>query len=382
LALLWLYFIKLFDLLILADGQLSSQEHEKFTEIFKSKESDRHKQLKNKIGKLLHKVAGVDKASIAIDNKFIIRGNEKRRPDVYCEYYDKELVFEIQLSDLSLGYILSRYEFYRKHGIYLIWILDNFDIHNQGTLERDIKYLTKYENFFKLDENAETLRFECEYKFLFLTAYNKLLTKWLKKSVSLSQINFDNEIHQIYYYNFGDNKANMEIEQRKRIVRQRLSDAKTKANNIIEAIRELRQRKSQNFSSVLMQIFELDEYELQELNSTLGFINKLKTKKLPIIHWLSTATQDDVAFIEFILNCDKIELDVNETDKDGKTAFQAVYENKDIYNYIPIISLFKRGYKLTENDKAFFSTLENIERDRKNDIIIYNFCNNLSNRTW
>lgn len=113
------------DYCILSDGQLSPEEHEKFTEILKSKESDRHKELKNKIGLLLQEVEGINKNSIAIDNRFIIRGIEKRRPDVYCKYQGKELVFEIQLSDLSLGYILSRYEFYKKHGMYLIWILDN-----------------------------------------------------------------------------------------------------------------------------------------------------------------------------------------------------------------------------------------------------------------
>ena len=69
--------------------------------------------------------------TVIIDNKFIIKENGKRKPDVYCKFQDKELVFEIQLSDLSLNYILNRYEFYRRNGIYLIWILDKFDIHNQ-----------------------------------------------------------------------------------------------------------------------------------------------------------------------------------------------------------------------------------------------------------
>lgn len=201
---------------ILADGKLSPHDHEKITAILKAKESDRHKELKNKIGELLKNVSGVDVSTIQIDNKFIIKGNEKRKPDVYCKFHDKELVFEIQLSDLSLGYILSRYDFYKKHGMYLIWILDNFDIHNQGTLERDIKYLTKYENFFKLDEKSETLKLECEYKFPFLTDDNKLLTKWLKKSVALNELKFDSEVHQAFYYNFGDNKTKTETFQKQK----------------------------------------------------------------------------------------------------------------------------------------------------------------------
>lgn len=86
---------------ILTDKKISQQEQDKIIEILRCKESDRHKHLKNKIGSLLHKVDGVDKSSITIDDKCIIRGTEKRRPDVYCKYHDKELVFEIQLSDLS-----------------------------------------------------------------------------------------------------------------------------------------------------------------------------------------------------------------------------------------------------------------------------------------
>jgi competence CoiA-like predicted nuclease len=199
---------------ILADGRLTPLEHERFTKILKSKESDRHKELKNKIGVQLKSVKGVDLNSIAIDNKFIIKPNGKRRPDVYCKFQNREIVFEIQLSDLSLGYILSRYEFYKEHGIYLIWILDNFDIHNQGTLERDIKYLTKYHNFFKLDEQSETIKLECEYKYPFLTDDNRLLYKWLKKSISLQELKYDNKEFQGYYYNFGDNKTKKETHQR------------------------------------------------------------------------------------------------------------------------------------------------------------------------
>jgi len=378
---------------VLADGNLSPKELDKFTNILKSKESDRHKQLKNKIGELLLEVDGVDKLSIAIDSRFIIRDGEKRRPDVYCRYHEKELVFEIQLSDLSLGYILSRHDFYRKNGMYLIWILDNFDIHNQNTLERDIKYLTKYENFFKLNESAQTFNLDCEYKFPFLTPDNKLLTKWLKKSVSLSQVKFDSESYQIYYYNFGDNKSKTEAYQRtiakdlvendrKKADEQRFSNATLKTNNIIKEIKELRKVKSQDFNSVSIQISKLDEYELQVFNSTLGFADKLKSNISPIFKWLKTAKKDDAAFIRFILRCDVIEFDINDTDKDGKTAFQAAHENKDIYKYIPIKLLFQRGYRLTESDEIFFSEFQGHDSKDKNDkITIYKLYNKLTDKT-
>lgn len=376
---------------ILADGNLSPREHEGFTSILKSKESDRHRELKNKIGLLLSKVDGVDINSIAIDNKFIIRDEEKRRPDVYCKYRDKELVFEIQLSDLSLGYILSRYEFYKKHKIFLIWILDTFDIHNQGTLERDIKYLTEYQNFFKLDENAATFKLACKYKFPFLTDDNTLLTKWLDKSVSLNEIRFDYESCQIYYYSFGDNKKKAEIKQGERIKKileeenkkneeLKLKNANTKINHIIAEIKGLRQRQSQNFEFVLCEINELTEYELQLLNSTLGFKNKDKFTNPPLFQWIKKASQDDVAFLEFILTCHRIEIDVNERNLDNRTAFQEVYNNKNILKCTPVKSLLKRGYRITEDDITFFHAMTELDNDKKMDFCMFLICNQLSNR--
>lgn len=368
---------------------IPQQEYEKIIEFLRCKESDRHKQLKNKIGSLLQKVDGVDKSSIAIDNKLVIFGNEKRRPDVYCKYKDKEIVFEIQLSKLPLEYILRRHDFYKAHSMYLMWILDNFDVYSQETFEKDIKYLTKYHNYFKLDENiAETLHLECRYKEVFLTEENDQHDVWKKKSVTLSQVQFDNDSYQIYYYNYGDNKAQAEIQQRKKAEKiketeriraateQRRRNIEFQAANIIEEIIELQDSKAQNFSYISMRISKLNDDELQVLNERLGF-----TRKPQVIRWLSTTTQDDIAFIEFIFSHKEIKIDVNETDKDGKTAFQAVYENKGIrHHFVPAKLLFERGYRLTETDKVFFLKLSDDEREHI-DISVYDLCNRLTDRT-
>lgn len=376
---------------ILADGRLTPQEHELFSEILKSKESDRHKELKNKIGELLKSVKGVDLNSIAIDNKFIIKENGKRRPDVYCKFQDKELVFEIQLSDLSLGYILSRYEFYKEHGIYLIWILDNFDIHNQGTLERDIKYLTKYHNFFKLDEQAETFKLECQYKFPFLTDDNKLLTKWQNRSVSLNELKFDKEVFQAFYYNFGDNKTKTESLQRKKVEeikeaerekleKIKLDNAKSKAKYLITQIADFRKRKLQYFSSLNDEIEKMDEFEIKVLNEMLNLKGKVVENKPPLLKWIDEAQQEDVAFLEFILKSNKIELDINATDNSGRTALQAILSSNNIHKTLPMLSLFEAGYKLTNVDREMLAELQEKQKDLVENIQIYKICNNLTNR--
>ncbi len=376
---------------ILADGKLTPQEHQRFTEILKSKESDRHKELKNKIGELLKSVPDVDVNTISIDNRFIVKEDGKRKPDVYCKFQDKELVFEIQLSDLSLGYILSRYEFYKKHGMYLIWILDKFDIHNQGTLERDIKYLTKYENFFKLDENSKTLKLECEYKFPFLTDENNLLTKWIKKSVSLSELKFDDEAFQAFFYNFGDNKTKTEAlrkkkaeeikeGERKRLEQRKIERAERKAKNLIAKIADFRERKMLVFNTISSEVSEMNDLEVEILNKVLNLKGKRTVGKPPLIKWIDEAQQNDVAFLAFILKTKEIELDINTVDDTGKTPLQAIFQNENIHKTLPILFLLQANYKLTENDNLTLSELLEKQEISVTDFHIFQICNNLTDR--
>lgn len=355
----------------LKDANLSPEEKEKFSKIYHAKESARHHELKNKIGELLLNVPSIDKDSVVIDNKFIIKDGEKRRPDVYCKYGEKELVFEIQLSDLCLRYILSRYHFYKKHGIYLIWILDNFDIHNQGQLERDIKYLTKYENFFKLDESKDTFSLECQYKFPFLTEDNKLLTKWLQKSVSLNQIKFDEENYQIYYYNLALGRSAKEEEQLKKIAEveeklrkkqeaKRLQRAIDVADEIVETIKDIKNRGVLYYLPVQNSIAELNDFETEILNQRLGLIGKTKPA---VIEWILKAKNSDNSFLDFILHCEKINLDVNEVAINGLTAFQAIWKNTNLHKYSTIKALLERGYKFKETDQPLLENIKNNEVD-------------------
>jgi competence CoiA-like predicted nuclease len=376
------------DYCILKDGNLTPEQLDSFSRILKAKESDRHKELKNKIAQRLSKVDGIDTDSIAIDNKFIIKGKEKRRPDVYCKYFDKEIVFEIQLSDLSLRYILSRYDFYKENGIYLIWILDKFDVHGQSQMVKDIKYLTKFENFFKLDETANDFKLYCQYKFPFLTDDNKLLTKWLNKCVSLADVKFDSQSFQIFYYNFGDNKTqreqerqNKEIEirntERKKQQEEQLAKARLKVKELIKEIKRLKTNKIQEYKSASQLINDLDDYEIDILNEELKLNKRDGSKKPALLQWISEAAQHDIMFIEFILKNETIYLDVNKKDEQGITAFQEIFINKNISKNILVKSLFRRGYKLTGDDLKYLP-IDNKESTA--DKLIYEICDRLKDR--
>lgn len=374
----------------LKDGNLSPEDNETFSNILLAKESQRHKDLKNRIGKSLSNLNGIDKTSISIDNHFIIKGNEKRKPDVYCKYLDKEIVFEIQLSNLSLRYILSRYNFYMKNGIYLIWILDNFDIHNQGQLERDIKYLVKHENFFHLDETSNDFKLVCQYKQPFLTDRNQIRTKWIDKSVSLNQIKFDDINFQVYYFDLINNLAKVEnekntklekIENEKKlqIEKQKLSDAIYYSDIIIEKIKDRKKKEAYYYNDIIQLIDELNEFQLEIFNNKLNIINRDKTKKPALNQWISEVNNDYNSFINFIINCQKIKININQSVFENKTVFQEIYENANIHKTLPVEGILKRGYKITIQDDEYLLNLAKRNSEIFDKILLYSFYKKLKN---
>lgn len=374
---------------LLKESTISPQEIEKINKILYAKESKRHRVLKQLIAGKLQTIPNIDKTSIAVDNKFIVKDNGKRRPDVYCRYKDKELVFEIQLSDLSLRYILSRYNFYKKHGMYLIWILDNFDVRNQGQLERDIKYLTCYQNFFKLDEGVNDFMLTCEYKLPFLTNENKVLTKWVKKSIPLDMLTFDDKNYQVYFYNFDEQQSKVYARQSENESKQRqeervkrqalmLSKAKSRARNLINQIKHLRDIKCQNFKDISLEIWSSSIIETVALNQELNLKNSLNA---PALHyWIETADLEDIAFLEFILLCREIDFDLDEKDRHGHSVFQRILLNDKITAYRPIKALFKRGYQLTNEDHVFLETWADQDIEKSKNKQVYLWCDQLEDR--
>jgi Family of unknown function (DUF6035) len=372
----------------LKDTNLSPDESKKIYSIYRSKESDRHKELKNTIAEKNSRINGI--RSINVDDKFIIDGDEKRKPDVYCKFFDKEIVFEIQLSELSLRYILNRYEFYKRNKMYLVWILDNFDIHGQNQTERDIKYLTEFENFFKLDEKSKDFRLICTYKFPFLTDNNKFLTKWINKSVSLQQIKFSTKFYQIYYFNFGEKKKVKEIEQTKRDeIRkdeerkyeefERKQNAIEITSSILNELRKLWKKQIFNFDSIKQEIENLSSFELNILNQSSAF--KPKNGQPRIHYWFSIAQKEHSNFLEFMLECKEIEFNVNERSRTNKTLLHTLFENDllDVKLWL-IKEILQRGYIFSSEDEILISKLYKEPKQVQSTILLCHLANQLTDK--
>jgi competence CoiA-like predicted nuclease len=376
---------------LLKNTDISPGEMQLICETLKAKESPRHRFLKTKIGNSLKSVDGVDLTSLSVDSNFIIRESGRRRPDVFCRYEGKEIVFEIQLSDLSLRYILSRYDFYREHGIYLIWILDNFNIHGQSQMERDLKYLSDHQNFFKLDETSDQFKLICNYKLPYLAADLGVHSKWQSRSVSLDQLTFDPTSFQVFFNDFGKARQTVEQESYRRKEEQRRAETEARqraaeervlkrASFIVSEIRRLKTNHVQTYASVAARIDELTAGEKAVLNSLLKLSELGNSGKTKLNQLIAKATLDDYGFFDFLLKCDAIDIDVNQTDTDGTTSFQEIRRNKNTHRNTITRELFRRGYKLTDSDILFMSTSATTNDKLSREMEVFKFLDQLKDR--
>lgn len=368
---------------LLSDNSLSPKEQREYLDIASHRESDRHKYLKNRIGNLLSTEQNV--SNINIDSKYITTEYERRRPDVYCEYNGSKIVFEIQLSKLPLWYILKRYNFYKANNIILIWILDNFNVRDQGSFERDIKYLNKYQNFFKLDEGSSRFKLICEYKEVFIEKYN-VKSKWTKCSTELSELKIDQNDLQAFYYDHPGIETAKQFELSEMLKRKeedefnaeqdrKKNEREKKASKIIKRITEEKIKTHPYFKSIENDINEMSLLEIQELNNQMDLKNPSRQTP-PIITWINRTNEDNFSFLMFVLECHRLYFDIDITDPNGRTPFSALYLNNNIRQKRYFCQLlFKRGYKLQPKDLEF---IHGMTTDR--DFTNYRIWNRLKDR--
>lgn len=272
---------------IYKDENISNELLNAYEEVRLAKESPRHKELKNLIGKLLYDEPNVELDSIDIDTKFLMKGGERRRPDVYCIYDNKEVAFEIQLSPLPLHYIQHRHEFYKKNNIYLIWILDIKDSPKKlKSFERDLKHTWKHQNLFILNEDSRNrLELNCHYKKPF-NDNGLYKEKWYDSSINLDQLKFDQVEMSCFYYDYLWMKTNVETEilrfKQEEILRQAAEENKRTKQNATDLITSLRAKisylrsKDYNFYSLIHQINSLNNIEIEELNLQINLNKKMQ----------------------------------------------------------------------------------------------------------
>ncbi|KJD33986.1 hypothetical protein PK35_04415 [Tamlana nanhaiensis] len=356
----------------LKEESLSSEEQEVYSQILIAKESPRHIFLKNKIGEFLKETKNV--SNVRIDDYWVFnKEGKKRRPDVYCKYLDKEIVFEIQLSNLSQKYILGRYDFYKERGIYLMWILDNFELEGNTTTELDIKYLSQHQNYFRFKDTSSSFELNCKFKQTHLNSINQFYDEWNEVNITLDKLNFDEENNEVYFYNFLKNRedklsiqkrnqAKIDQQKQERKLERERDRITSKVYDFFQCIATEKEKYLSNFSALIKELNSFNEKELDELNDRLAI-----DKKGRLFNWLKEGKYTDFEFFEFLLSSSRIDKNINKKDENGNSILWSLFNNELIPSKEQYLQLFfKNGFKFLKEDevllKNHYSSIDEQQR--------------------
>jgi len=201
------------------NGRLPKNEIDKLNKIFASKETQRHKYLKEFIRDRLFNIELVEKQSIKVEKWIYQNGKLERKPDVYCIYKGLKVAFEVQISELSQSYMLERYNYYKNEEIYVLWIVDKFDFENNRQFIKDLQELNNYQNIFRLNEESDDLILYCSYPEVYITKGLGIKDRIIEKQVSFINLNFDDNF-QIFHYDYPNEIRNINI-GREQIIKNR-----------------------------------------------------------------------------------------------------------------------------------------------------------------
>lgn len=372
---------------VLRDNSLSDDVLDGYRNAAFARESNRHKELKNEIGRLLQYEEDVDKGSIDIDTKFLTKGDQKRRPDVYCSYKDNKIAFEIQLSYLPQHYIMHRYQFYRDIGVYLIWIIDLKTPQELKTFERDVKYIWPHQNLFRLDESEKsTLKMICHFKQPFIFEDIEVRERWSKSTVGLSKLQFNSRDYSCYYYKYNEalNRRAEEliIIQEQQREKEKEEGERAEQNACAVKIRTLwgdiewHSKQNYNFYRLIQRVNNLDNFEIETLNQYVR-LNSLRNETPSFLHYIKEYIPDNKDYVshvivDLLLSCSNIKFNINQKDRYGHGVIQYLYQNKHLRRYVNRLLpfIFSRKYKVSQEDRLF---LKNEVSNSKLDCIALDF---------
>jgi hypothetical protein len=145
----------------------------------------------------------------------VVKG-EWRRPDVKCNYQGNPLVFEIQLSYTFLSDVIARDEFYKREGIFIIWVFARFDIDRAAVTD---EAFFNRRNLFILDLDAmnetsrrEALTFNGYRQAPFLTD-DRICDAWTTDFVTLNDVTFPRDLFRPYFFDYDVSRRALESKQ-------------------------------------------------------------------------------------------------------------------------------------------------------------------------
>lgn len=202
------------DCEIKTNGEFTKEEIEirKYSNI---RESQRHIDLKNEIANALEGTRSKEIGIKDVEIEKRITSNVPylywKQPDIFAQFNDKSIVFELQLSTTFLSAIIDRDIFYRLNNTFIVWIFnfsDNQEYVNLSNLMcKDIYYSNK-RNAFVFDNKARELSKKDGELVLLCIWFEPFVEngifnpeKYVRKEayIRMSDLKFDDEIFKPYF---------------------------------------------------------------------------------------------------------------------------------------------------------------------------------------
>lgn len=373
------------------------KENKLIIQTYKSKESSEHYNLKCKLGRTLKETTDV--SNIIVDSKFLYSKWGKRKPDVLCEFRNVVFVFEFQITEISLRYIINRTKFYKKtlfnnKPIFLIWILDQNNITEvknevdgkielkQSSMAKRIKYLGDHQNFFSYtDTSHDYVKLTCHFKKVFIHDYTlNIHSKWTDKIIELPSLKLNYQNRIAYFYHFENEKQDLRPEQQSRINERKLNELKKEQEYQEQLKRENEERK----------LLEERKSQFRKMQKTIAKAKKILSSLSFTIksHLDKAADQEDKIQDVSNINIDKI-LEIREQQSllsafllniplDFFTGIKKLLEEYNLYELIQTITKYQNRpqYLKAMNERKRINKLKTILDNNK---IYYEVDNHLFN---
>ena len=115
------------------------------------------------------------------------------------------LVFEIQLSYTFLSDVIARDDFYRREGIFIIWVFSRFDLSRAAVVD---EAFFNRRNLFVLDKDAINQTIEC--KVLTFTGHHQVPRfrgklvhdAWTSRLIGLGDVAFPEDTLRPYFFDY------------------------------------------------------------------------------------------------------------------------------------------------------------------------------------
>lgn len=255
---------------------------------------------------------------------------EWKKPDITSKYYDKKIVFEIQLSTTFIDVICDRQHFYKDNQTFILWIFKEFEIEadKQKFTQKDIFY-SNNRNAFVLNEEAINLSLKNHNLYL-LCHYQRpqlyeeqIIYKWESTYVCINDLIFDDNF-KVYYFNVETAEAIIKTEIENRITERQRREA-LKIQNFEKV------RFEQDASAITLQEDFISERDKVRIKEQLNYemINQPFFKRL--------RGYDDLSPMQDVFKSDLHEIKSN------------------------LRNLFKKGYFPTSADKVFLKNEYTVE---------------------